>query len=108
MATDESFTGWALIELFGHRVIYGHITPVTMYGAAFARIDVPTEPPQVEYKNASALYGLRPLSGGPESEVSNDDGDREVWHKRCAELYAQPNADAVPDPVDSDAPRSAS
>lgn len=150
-----TFEGWAKIELFGHRVLFGHVSEVTMFGATFARIEVPTEPPQVEFKSASAIYGITPwteeqcrkqnepwkprpalsapveaevvvdddasdnwaddddietcgycgmdMRGEPEIEVEDDNGDREVWHTRCAQLHA---ANQLPDPIDSDAPRS--
>lgn len=37
----ESFEGWAILELMGHRRLAGLISEQTIGGAAFVRIDVP-------------------------------------------------------------------
>jgi hypothetical protein len=37
----ESFKGWAILELMGHRRLSGHVSEEVIAGAAFVRIDVP-------------------------------------------------------------------
>jgi hypothetical protein len=83
-----AFEGWCKIELFGHRVLFGHVSEVTMFGATFARIEVPTEPPTVEFKSAQAIYGLTPRT---EDECRKQN---EPWKPRPA-LSAPDDADLV-------------
>lgn len=60
--TAPAFDGWAVVELLGHRVRYGRASEVTMFGEAFVKIEIPSEPPAVEYYSGKALYGIRPAS----------------------------------------------
>lgn len=85
-----TFEGWACIELFGHRVVYGHVSEVTAFGATFARIEIPTDPPKVEFKNPSAIYGFAPRT---EEECRKQN---EPWKPRPA-LSAPVDADLVDD-----------
>jgi len=146
----SAFDGWAVVELLGHRVRYGRASEVTMFGEAFCKVEIPSEPPAVEFYSGKALYGIRPASeeairayhaprkaltaapppdddfedveddaSGQQDDEPEDedddplcafcagslgaeptarvetgpDGDSEVWHKRCAEQHAQPNAE---------------
>lgn len=57
-----TFEGWAVVELLGHRVRYGRVSEVTMFGEAMLRIEIPTEPPTEEFYSGKALYGIRPAS----------------------------------------------
>lgn len=57
-----AFDGWAIVELLGHRVRYGRASEVTMFGEAFCKIEIPSEPPAVEFYSGKALYGIRPAS----------------------------------------------
>lgn len=112
--TAATFEGWACVELFGHRVVYAHVSEVTMFGATFARLDIPSDPPALEFKSASAIYGITPvdeetvrgrhrprrfdqpqLSG----EVVVDDDEDDSW--------SPDDEDDLPSERDSDAPRSA-
>ncbi len=111
-----TFEGWCKVELFGHRVLFGHVSEVTMFGATFARIEVPTDPPQVEFKSAQAIYGItprteeecrkqnepwkpRPALSAPEDAdlVEEDDSDEYSW--------SPDDDDDLPSERDSDAPR---
>lgn len=60
--STPTFEGWAVVELLGHRVRYGRVSEVTMFGEAFCRIEIPSEPPAVEFYSGKALYGIRPVS----------------------------------------------
>lgn len=57
-----AFEGWAVVELLGHRVRYGRVSEVTLFGEPFCRVDMPTEPPTFELYAGKSLYGLRPAS----------------------------------------------
>lgn len=59
-----TFEGWAVVELLGHRVRYGRVTEVTMFGEAMLRVEMPTDPPTEEFYSGKALYGIRPASEG--------------------------------------------
>lgn len=57
-----AFEGWAVVEFLGHRVRYGRVSEVTVFGEPFCRIDLPTEPPTFELYAGKSVYGLRPAS----------------------------------------------
>lgn len=58
----ETFAGWVILELMGHRRLAGHVTEVEFAGGKFLRIDVPTDPPATQLYNPSAVYCLTPAS----------------------------------------------
>jgi hypothetical protein len=59
----ESYQGWAVLELMGHRQRAGEVREVEMYGATLLRIDIPFQDgPLTEYYNSDAIYSLRPCS----------------------------------------------
>lgn len=39
--TKTTFEGWAIVELFGHNQIAGHITDAAQFGTSMMRVDVP-------------------------------------------------------------------
>lgn len=51
----NSFTGWALLELFGHQKEVGHVTTVYFGDKALFRVDVP-ELPEREHVLTSPQY----------------------------------------------------
>lgn len=63
---DEAYTGWAIVELMGHRVIAGQVSEAAQYGAAQLRVDVPG--PLVgniavtQFYGGSAIYSLTPCT----------------------------------------------
>src|ERR1700683_3862899 len=78
MTEPESFKEWALLELFGHQRLAGHVTEQQLGGASFVRVDVPEdedEPRPSKKKkelnwkwkltrlyNPSAIYSITPVS----------------------------------------------
>lgn len=42
MTDNQSFVGWAILELMGHRRLAGWLSEQQVAGAAFVRLDVPT------------------------------------------------------------------
>lgn len=103
----SAFEGWAVVELLGHRVRYGRVTEVTMFGEAFCRIEIPTEPPTVEHYSGKALYGIREASEAtirayhaprralPEGEVVVDDADWDADEEDCPDDYELPMRSAA-------------
>lgn len=76
--TKESFSTWAVVELFGHQRIAGLVTEATIGGCAFVRVDVPEQPERparanwdagspalpayTRYFGQGAIYALNPCS----------------------------------------------
>lgn len=60
----ETFEGWAILELMGHRRLGGYVRQVAMFGADMIRIDVPAPDGamQTQLYNGSALYCLTPTT----------------------------------------------
>lgn len=61
----ESYEGWAILELFGHRRLAGLVSEQEIAGAAFLRIDVPGPDSAVtvtQFYSAPAIYSLTPTS----------------------------------------------
>ena len=54
---------WARVELMGHRVRYGHIREVEMFGAKLMRVDIHNSLGcETEFYGGSAIYCVRPIS----------------------------------------------
>jgi hypothetical protein len=60
----DSFEGWAILELFGHRKLGGRLSQVEIAGQGFIRIDVPdVEADQAtQFYAPSAVYGITPCT----------------------------------------------
>jgi hypothetical protein len=59
---SAAFQGWAMVELMGHRVRYAQVSEVTLFGAPMARLDIPTEPPTVQFYGGSAIFCVTPTT----------------------------------------------
>jgi hypothetical protein len=57
-----AFEGWAIVELLGHRRLAGHVTEVAMFGSAFLRLDVPSDPPVTQFYGGSTIYSITPTT----------------------------------------------
>jgi len=61
----ETFDQWCLVELMGHRRVYGHVTEAKIAGAELLRVDVfsgdDLAPTATQYYSPSALYALTPV-----------------------------------------------
>lgn len=56
---------WAIVELFGHKVVAGYITKDETFGSPMVRIDVPkttTYPTFTRHYNPTAIYGISYVS----------------------------------------------
>ena len=66
MKEDNTFEGWALLELMGHRRLAGKLSEAVIGGASFIRIDVyciqDVEPTLTQFYGGSSVYGITPVS----------------------------------------------
>lgn len=62
---QESFTSWAIIELFGHQKIAGLVTESVIGGCNLIRVDVPAvgdQPAYTRYFGQGSIYSLTPVA----------------------------------------------
>lgn len=62
---QDPFSGWAILELMGHRRLGGMVSEVEFAGGKFVRIDVPgdgDEAVATQLYGASAIYCLTPTT----------------------------------------------
>jgi hypothetical protein len=61
----SNFDEWALVELFGHARIVGHVTEQSIAGGAFIRVDVPDKDGNTiftRFFGHGAVYSMSPIS----------------------------------------------
>lgn len=59
----DTFAGWAILELMGHKRLAGYVTEVDFAGSAMIRIDIPGDEEgdtATQLYNSSAMYCLTP------------------------------------------------
>ena len=62
---EKTFETHALVELFGHARIAGHLSEETIAGQGFIRVDVPAtqrSPEFTRYFGPSAIYSITPVT----------------------------------------------
>lgn len=67
MTNETKFDSWALVELFGHQRIVGHVTEQAIGGASFIRVDVPDANGATRFTRmygAAAIYAINPIDRG--------------------------------------------
>lgn len=80
---------WARVELMGHRIRYGRVREVEMFGAKLMQVDVTNSlGVATEYYGGSSIYCLRPIS--------------EEDARKNAEPYSPPKPAAIPHYADDD------
>lgn len=63
VVSAPAFSGWAIVELMGHRQRAGRVEEVEMAGGKLLRIDIPTAGGDVtEFYGCAAIYALRPCT----------------------------------------------
>lgn len=70
MSDQEGFVGWAVVELFGHKRMAGHVSSQAVAGGSMVRIDVPETPADMrpmtpaytKLVGVAAVYGITPVS----------------------------------------------
>lgn len=64
--THESYKGWAVVELMGHRKLTGYIQQVEQFGAAMLRVDIflpgQEEPSATQFYGGQAIYCITPTT----------------------------------------------
>lgn len=60
--SEDTFKGWAVVELLGHRKLAGLVSEQVVAGKALLRLDVYTEnqPVVTQFYNPDSLYCLTP------------------------------------------------
>ena len=64
---NETFEGWCILELMGHRKLAGYVGEQEIAGAAFLRLDVfdgeqSHEPVVTQFYSASSVYCVTPTT----------------------------------------------
>lgn len=59
---SDTFEGWAIVELMGHRRLAGYVSEQEVASSAMLRLDIPSEPPVTQFYSASALYCMTPTT----------------------------------------------
>lgn len=61
LETRAPVTGWACLELLGHRVVYGYLTEAHMFGRRWLKVAVPRSDggEDIEYYSPASVYGMR-------------------------------------------------
>lgn len=100
MTEKETFQGWCVVELLGHRRLAGHVTEQEIAGAAFLRVDVPEvddEPAATQFVNPSSVYALTPTTEEIARAVSRTSRPAPVdlWTLRRALHPGQPEVVGV-------------
>jgi hypothetical protein len=65
MSDGESYSGWAIVELMGHRRLAGKVSQVEQYGSAMLRLDVPgplEEEWSTQFYSGAAIYCITPTN----------------------------------------------
>jgi hypothetical protein len=61
----ETYEGYSILELMGHRRLGGYVREQTIAGTGFLRIDIPgegDEPPITQFYSPTSVYGLTPVT----------------------------------------------
>jgi hypothetical protein len=101
-AKKEPYSGWTLLELFGHRRLAGYIEEVEIAGRGFLRLDVyagDAEDPAVsQFYGAEAVYCMTPTTAETARAFAANTVPRPV-----ARFELEPSA-AREEPVDAEIP----
>lgn len=62
MSEANAFEGWFIVEQMGHKRMAGYIRSVTVAGAGFICIDVPSDPPLTQLIRPETVYCLTPCT----------------------------------------------
>ena len=62
MTDTTGWTGWAIVELMGHRRLSGQVSEQTIAGSRFVRLDIPSDPKVTQFYAPAAVYCITPTS----------------------------------------------
>ncbi len=91
-AGGDGFTGWAVLELMGHRILGGQVSEHQWAGRAWVRIDLPQgggQPAASQLYSPDAVYALTPCT----EELARARGGRRPAPVRAALPAAGPGSD---------------
>lgn len=94
---ENGFSGWAIVELFGHNRIAGEISEQEIAGASFVRVDVPavgSQPAFTKYYHPSAVYAITPTDERTATVAA------EHFLCRPIDRWSLPDPRALPGPDD--------
>lgn len=76
----ETFQGWAILELMGHRRLAGFVSEQQVAGAAFVRIDVPAVDgaDATQFYSPSSVYCITPCGEQLARDVAHSAQPRPV------------------------------
>ncbi len=63
--SDETFSEWAIIEMFGHRRLAGKVTEQEIAGKGFLRLDVPGDGEEwlaTQFYSPDAVFSMTPTT----------------------------------------------
>lgn len=98
---DETFEGWCIVELLGHRRLGGYVREQEIAGKGFIRIDLPATEEHdgaTQYVNPDSLYALTPTTEAIARRIA-EDAPMPVtrWELRAIESPpAAPRYEAIP------------
>lgn len=68
-----AFSGWAVVELLGHRTRPGLVSEVEMFGGKMLQVDIYVGEKMItEFYGCSSIYGLRPCSEETARKAAGD------------------------------------
>jgi hypothetical protein len=103
--SENGFTGWAIVELFGHNRIAGEISEQEIAGSSFLRVDVPAvrdQPAFTKFYHPSAVYAITPTSEQTALAAVAHFLARPIERWLLPDPKPLPMDDDVPDPDDDD------
>lgn len=93
-----AYTGWALVELMGHRSRVGKVSEVTMYGATLPQIEIPVFDGAdksadfvTELYGGASLYGVTPVAEDVGIEMAKRRGDPRPVRPTTFQLNGPPS-----------------
>ena len=97
---QDTFEGWAILELMGHRRLGGFVRAQELAGKGFIRIDVPATDDHegaTQFYNPDSLYALTPTTEEIALKIAQD-APMPVnrWELKAIEARGTPSADDVP------------
>lgn len=109
-AAEDTFAGWAIVELMGHKRLAGLVCQETIAGTAFLRLDVKGHAPEHEltqFYSTGAVYCITPAteeacrmfianSGGPVKPVTRH--ELALPKDRQLTMYDTPDPDEHEEP----------
>lgn len=107
MATEETFSGWAILELMGHRRLAGHVQEVEIAGHGMLRLDIPEVgdfPAATQFYSPGAIYAITPTTEETARLVQARPAPIQQWEIPRLLEAASPHTPAPWDEIDENDP----